>query len=110
MSKVNDDLISCSKTIPSDSVRAKNEIPIYVDDQNWFGKLTVKEGIFENSGESVQLLSQIRKRPFILPEREDMFFDGGIDSFALPYLWFAMGLLTAASVFARQDFDQMLEN
>jgi O-Antigen ligase len=33
-----------------------------------------------------------------------------IDSFALPYLWFAMGLLTAASVFARQDFDQMLEN
>jgi hypothetical protein len=33
-----------------------------------------------------------------------------IDSFALPYLWFAMGLLTAASMFARQDKDQMLEN
>ncbi|MBE3066501.1 MAG: O-antigen ligase family protein [Chloroflexi bacterium] len=33
-----------------------------------------------------------------------------IDSFALPYLWFAMGLLTAASAFARQDKDQLLEN
>jgi hypothetical protein len=33
-----------------------------------------------------------------------------IDSFALPYLWFAMGLLTAASAFARQDKEHLLEN
>jgi hypothetical protein len=32
-----------------------------------------------------------------------------IDSFALPYLWFAMGLLTAASAFARRDRNQSLE-
>jgi hypothetical protein len=33
-----------------------------------------------------------------------------IDSFALPYLWFAMGLLTAASAFARKEKDRLLEN
>jgi hypothetical protein len=32
-----------------------------------------------------------------------------IDSFALPYLWFAMGLLTAASAFARRDKNQSPE-
>jgi hypothetical protein len=33
-----------------------------------------------------------------------------IDSFALPYLWFALGLLTAASALARQENNRLLEN
>jgi hypothetical protein len=33
-----------------------------------------------------------------------------VDSFALPYLWFALGLLTATSVLARQNSSQLLEN
>jgi hypothetical protein len=33
-----------------------------------------------------------------------------VDSFALPYLWFALGLLTATSAIARQNSSQLLEN
>jgi hypothetical protein len=33
-----------------------------------------------------------------------------VDSFALPYLWFALGLLTATSAIVRQNSSQLLEN